>query len=319
MWQKWLGIMCLTHIIITLLNLHERVFNFLAQETIRLEILQQFPLHYCISSVTTLKDEVFLLGKRDGQCHTITVYDRSNMAEVKDVIPLPRLRAKIVAACSVSNYLYVLSSKRHRCSIVRVGKDGEHWSAVTPLISGIYLEEPTLSVTDSGSLITSGQQTSNDLPVISVWDANGSMQREIRFSEDFSEVISFFWHILPKSNGNLVLAVADGPNRLMEINLDGIVIRQYDFMFLSLDYKCVTSYADRHGRIFNINYFKEMELFDAEFNRIDFTGPELPPESGGHYFSPEDMHYNCARNELVAIVCNQDGKGVLVFFHFTGI
>ena len=299
---------------IILLNLHKRIFHFLAHETIRLEILHQSPLQFYISSITTMKDEVFLLGKRGRHCHTMTVYDRNNMPEVKEVVSLARLHPKSIVACSVSNCVYVLSIKRrYRCSIVRIASDGEHWSTKTPLISYLSLREPTLCVTANGCLIISGQQT-EELAPISVWDANGSLQREIRLSDDILNVVSYFWHVIPKSNGNLVLAVAGAPNILMEIDLDGIIILQHDFL-LSCDYKCATSHGDSYGRVLNIDFYQNMKLFDAEFNLVEFTGPQL---GGGFYFTPHDLGYNSERNELVTIVSLQGYQnGCLVIFHFT--
>ena len=39
----------------------------------------------------------------------INVYDRNNMVKVKDVIPLPGIHPKGLAACSVSNSVYTQS------------------------------------------------------------------------------------------------------------------------------------------------------------------------------------------------------------------
>ena len=52
-----------------------------------MEMLCQSEIQQHISTVTTLKDEIFMhvWGEK------IIVYDRNNMAELKDVIPLPRI------------------------------------------------------------------------------------------------------------------------------------------------------------------------------------------------------------------------------------
>lgn len=135
-----------------------------------------------------MKDEMFLLGKRGAQCHRINIYDRNNMTKAKYFIKLPRLYPKSIEACSVSNCVYILSSKRHyRCSILRLARDGERWSTVTPLISDIDLQQPSLCVTASGNLIISGEQAEELAAtghMLSVWVANGSLQRVIRLPRE---------------------------------------------------------------------------------------------------------------------------------------
>ena len=85
---------------------------FLGQETIRLEILHQPSIQLEVIKLTTLKDEIFLLcSPLDGVGVVINVYDRNNMAEVKDVIPLPGILPGDMAACSVSNCVYILDRK----------------------------------------------------------------------------------------------------------------------------------------------------------------------------------------------------------------
>lgn len=288
---------------------HKGIFIFVAQETIRMEILHRCPLQSFISicSITTKKDEVFLLGKRYRLCHTITVYDRNNMAEVKDVISLSGLHPYNIAACSVSDCIYVLNRKLHRhYSILCITKDGDHWSTVTVLINDICLHVPTLCVTASGNLIVSSQQTEK-LPAISVFNADGSMQREIWLSEDVSVVT----HVILKSNGNLILAVRGASCKLIEIDLDGNIIRQYDSNTIH-----AASYADSYGRVLTFNYLENMKLFDAEFNLMDFTGPQL---DGGDHFYPNKLHYNSERNELVTVESRGGVKNALVIFRFTEI
>lgn len=68
----------------------EQSTDFVDQETIRLEIVQQA---LCSSTLyTTMKDEIFLLCSRNSANLFINVFDRNNIEEVKEIIPLPRSR-----------------------------------------------------------------------------------------------------------------------------------------------------------------------------------------------------------------------------------
>ena len=75
--------------------------------------------------------------------------------------------------------------------------------------------------------------------------------------------------------------------------------------------------ADIYGRILITDSDKSMELFDSEFNLLDFAGPQL---DRGVQVSllPRRLHFNSARNEIVDVV--YDGKfkhGVLTIFRLT--
>src|SRR5688572_27002008 len=98
---------------------------FLGPETTRLEILHHHSFRLKVYKLTTLKDEIFLFcSSLDRVCFMINVYDRNNMAEVKDVIPLSRMWPIDMAACSVSNCVYILDRDRYCPSIFRITKDG---------------------------------------------------------------------------------------------------------------------------------------------------------------------------------------------------
>src|SRR6218665_1111416 len=72
-------------------------------QTIRLEILQESSIQSRSEAMTTLKDEIFLLYKQLDGHYVIKVYNRDNMEEVKDVIPLPGTDAQLMTGCNVSN------------------------------------------------------------------------------------------------------------------------------------------------------------------------------------------------------------------------
>ena len=87
----------------------------LAQETIRLEILNEVRLESCVEHFTVMNDEIFILGGTEDQDQVI-VYDRYNMADVEDVIELPVKDVtelsddptKAIEACKFSNCVFVL-------------------------------------------------------------------------------------------------------------------------------------------------------------------------------------------------------------------
>src|SRR5688572_3935064 len=97
---------------------------FLAPETIRLEILHRYPIQYTVVEKTAMKDEIFILSRPNGEDYVINVYDCNNIAEVKDVIPLPGIRPTDIAACSVSNcvYVQVAGAESESDSVLRITK-----------------------------------------------------------------------------------------------------------------------------------------------------------------------------------------------------
>ena len=126
--------------------------TFLAQETIRLEILQQSPIQLEVIQVTTMKDEIFMLCKQHGQ-DNIVVYDRNNMADVKDVIELPGISPVEIAGCSASNCVYVLNEESHCHSVLRITKEEEHQFNISPWISDLRLPISSISVSSNGNLV----------------------------------------------------------------------------------------------------------------------------------------------------------------------
>lgn len=245
-----------------------------------------------------MHDEIFLLCKPQHGEYFINVYDRNNIAEesIKDVIPLPGLRPKSIAPCSVSNCVYVLNKKgRNHVSIMRIARDGGHW-VVSMLIREICLPRSMLSVSASGSLILVREQ-SKTIDGISVYDGNGSLQQTVRTPLG----ISRFWKIIPKSGGNIVLVSIKDNNHieLTEIELDGTVVRQYESS-IDASISMFVSEADQHGRVLLADEKGNMELLDSEFNPIHVTCPQLDEDLDIHHQFQYQLHYNSKRNEFVA-------------------
>ena len=288
------------------------------QETIRLEILDQSRLQYVgnVFKYTTMKDEIFLLCSPYSEEHYINVFDRSNIAEVKEVIPLPGLRPNSIADCSVSNCVYVLNMKVHdHVSVMRIARDGEHW-VVSMLIREMCLPNSMLRVTPNGSLILSRDQ-SKRRDAISVYDANGSLQQTVRTPSDISSI----YKIIPKSGGDLVLFSHNERSEIefTEIDLSGTIVRRhqspYDVdLFFPSEF---IGQADQFGRVLIIQGAYGKQLLDSEFNPIDFTSPQL---EGGQLIRHCDLHYNSERNEFVAVLYDRSSSnGILTIFRLSEI
>src|SRR5688572_7033941 len=102
------------------------------------------------------------------------------MAEVKDVIPLKGILTMdiYIAACIVSNCVYVLgfgqNADCHCLSVLRITKDEEHqFRIISPWISGLRLSFSNLSVSATSKLILLSGQQGQNLPVLSIYNANG--------------------------------------------------------------------------------------------------------------------------------------------------
>ena len=81
-----------------------------------------------------MKDEIFMLYRLSRDDHSIYVYDRNSMSDVKDVIPLQDTNPTQMSACNVANSLYVcLRSKScHRRSVFRIARDAEQKFTISP-------------------------------------------------------------------------------------------------------------------------------------------------------------------------------------------
>ena len=240
----------------------------------------------------------------------INVYDRNNMAEVKDVIPLPRISPVDMAACSVSNCVYILDRERYCPSIFRIAKDEDHHFKMSPWIYDLRLKVSNrgpISVSANGNLIILSSQESSmfgsDWPMykpayvgIYIYNANGSLQHKIMLSPDIYG-FRFVNSVIQKSNGNLVLLSANDEYKaqLLEIDATGAIVRQYQS---SLDGRGVVSFADIHGRILINDFRNRIELLDHEFNLLEIAGPRLLED---HLYSPPQIHFNSERNEIVRV------------------
>ena len=73
-----------------------------------MKFLHESPIQSGIRAVTTLKDEMFMLYRQDDRDYVMNVYNHNNVAEViKDVVPLRETEMVCMAACNVSNCVYV--------------------------------------------------------------------------------------------------------------------------------------------------------------------------------------------------------------------
>lgn len=88
----------------------------------------------------------------------------------------------------------------------------------------MHLPDPTMHVIANGRLAFSRIPYTNHSPLITC-DANGSMQREVNLPPN----VSWIWKTIPKSIGNLVV-VSGYPTKLIEIDPNGTIIRQYMYM-----------------------------------------------------------------------------------------
>ena len=155
--------------------------------------------------MTTNKDEIFMLCSDQGDPDRIIyVYDRNNMAQVKDVIQLPRRNAKAIAACSVSNCLYVLYMDNPGITMLRITKDEEHQFNISPWISDHKLSDANISVTANGSLIIASNLQRGRPVLVSIYNADGFLQRKIKLLPDING-FEYVDSVIQKSDGNLVV------------------------------------------------------------------------------------------------------------------
>lgn len=283
---------------------------FAAQKTNRLEVLHQCSIQFYVSKVCIIEDDIFLLKSHN----VIYVYNRNNMREVKNYIPIPLLHSEGMEACSLSNWVYVLGAieEWNRFSVLRItkGEDGEF--NISPWINDLELLLPTLSVSAIGSLIIlSMARTDSDPSAVSVFNSNGSLQQKIMLFQDIygSTYIS---RVIQRSNGHLVL-VRHGDQseaKLMEIDTTGSIVGQYQS---SLSGGSCANFADIYERIMLIDSSNRIELLDSELNLIELTDP-LRVE--GDVLFPNVLHYNVERNEAVCIHMVTIRNCALTIFRF---
>src|SRR5688572_29673739 len=111
--------------------------------------------------LTTMDGDIFLLfGPRTTEASSIWVYDRINMAKVKDVIPLPEMRPIRFLGHTASQSLFILDMRRgFGVSVMRITKDAKHHFSASPILCDIYAPQPMLSIGAHGGLILSWVDT----------------------------------------------------------------------------------------------------------------------------------------------------------------
>ena len=181
-----------------------------------------------------------LCGQR-GQDHVINVFDRNNMAEVRDVIQLPGIRPGTIAACSISNCVYVchvdLEELTKPDSVLRIKKTEEQPFTMSPWITDIMLPLVTISVSDHGSLITLSSYPGpiSIYSIIRIYAANGFLQHEVLLYHHEVGLTSVD-NVIQKSNGNFILVSDDSKSftdsvinytKLVKTDMFGVDINQH--------------------------------------------------------------------------------------------
>ena len=248
-----------------------------------------------------MKDELFMLCRIKHQECFINVYDCNNMLDVKDVIPLVGILPVDMAACNVSNCLYVLRKETHCRSVLRITRNEEQQFNVFPLITdlSLSLSDVGLFVSVNGSILILSPQIIPNPSAVSVYDARGLLQREIMLSHDKLGFTGIF-SVVENSNGNLVLAtfcIANGfVTELKEIDTIGRLVHQYKSSISGLSGITV---ADIYGRIAIMGKRYESEVLDSEFNLLSSAALHIKDLK---FRIPIGIHYNRERNEIVYLV-----------------
>lgn len=196
-----------------------------------MEILHQSMIHRMVIRVTTLKDELLVLNLRPVNRLNVRVYDLNNMARVKHVFVLPRIKPADIAACNVTGCFYVLEQHREPIAtfIFRITRVDKHYIHVRTWIRDRSSSVDCISVSAEGNLIIISTQRGHlASTAVSVFNLNGSLQHRVILSPD----VYGFKHVnsaIQKSNGNLVLTYVSQQFHLvlMEIDANGKIERQY--------------------------------------------------------------------------------------------
>lgn len=168
-----------------------------------MDLLEESDIDICALYVAALKDEIYVVGTQyfGESNYSILVSHRNDISEVFDVIQLPEGDPLSLTSCNEYNCLLLLNRKQWwQVSVSRITRDDNHQFCVSPVISYLYLPNPTLSVAANGDLILSKRRGENRA-VISVYNAAGFLQHEMSVSTNIFRLRQ----IVPKSNGNLVL------------------------------------------------------------------------------------------------------------------
>lgn len=265
-----------------------------------MNILDQTPLRLAVCSMTSMHDEIFTLSGPQGGIFGITVYDRNNLSEVKDVIQLPGLYPVSIAACSVSNSVYLLNRKMvDRYSLVRIEKDEEHPYAIKSFISDISVTNPILSISPSGSIILARRKVVAP-SFVNIYSASGRLHHRVKFPRNIVCCLDIF----SQSNGNLLLVSSqNNGTKLTELSLSGLVSSEVQTSVSAS--KCICK-ADSNESILIVDQDNKMKLLNFEYDLLNFTGPML---------GASHLHYNIDRHEVVAVLNDlQNKNGLLSIF-----
>lgn len=132
------------------------------------------------------------------------MFTTGSIWQLKDAIQLQEGTPLSLDACNASNCVYMVH-RRFTVTISRITRDDDNQFQISSMISGLYLPNPTLSVTANGDLILS-RRRGEDRAVINVYSATGVLQHEM----SVPMYISRLRQIVPKLNGNIVLISAHG-------------------------------------------------------------------------------------------------------------
>lgn len=257
------------------------------------------------NSVATLNDELYMYCSYPFEF--INVYDRNNLNELKHVIKTEDTESsckwevfpQAICACNLSNCVYVLSKGQtwETHSVIRITKGDGHKFNFSPLINDLSRQNRSISVSANGSLILSRTERPDEL--ISIFNSDGSSQRQIRLSADLFKVL----RIIPKSSGNLVLVSLnyEFKSKLTEIDMDANIVHQFQSSFLGCDVEAV----DVCDRILIVGRNNRMELLDSELHLLDVTLPEvegeMEEEENNLWEHPHYVHFDRLRNEVLMI------------------
>lgn len=306
--------------IISQSSLYQAESILFSAQTIRLEILQESSIGSKYLAMTTLKDEIFLLYGLHTP-HTVNVYDRDNMAEVKQIIPLPGTYSQHMSGCNASNCVYILCrSYGDLFSVFRISRDDEHKFHVSQWIKhnprrSVFL----MNVSANGSLAicSSGIGEHRNSNFLGAYDADGSLQHEIMLPTDMH--VRIYKNVIKKLNGNLVLAYLDKLTpypRLLEFDTQGRVVRRFQSSLVTCGSRM--DLADDNDRMMIVRMSEGIELLDSEFNPL---GVYTPQKDRGKTIRFYDLHYDCNRNEIVRSQRIDNGwdtrVSVLTVFRFT--
>lgn len=271
-----------------------------------MEVLHEQHLVDCsVLDVTSMEDDVFLLCSYEFQVNEISqcaceirVYNRNDMAEVPVVIAMPGIRPIDIAACNVSNCLYVhgRNEESHEDSILRITREEDNQFKIHTWISDLRCVIFYMNVSTKGTLIVHSIR----LPckavvekVISIYSPYGFLQREVIWSPDYSSRVR---SVFERSNGNLVFHAVSNEYAIVltEMDSDGVIRRKFES---SLRGNGGVNFVDASGRILIYEPNNGIELLDSELNLLDFTAQQ--PQVNGSTSSR--LHYNSKRNEVIGI------------------